>query len=131
MPTKEQMETAREQIGDVISRRYIEGNGDLCSCWFQPETPGAIGRTLVKWTLEGIPEPFMEIPRKGQMELLHEFVHWEGFSDAQELTVIQRVLDGEIRDSWMDGLDAVAPDAHLPTLDTIESRPEAEFEHGD
>ena len=131
MPTREQIETAREQIEDVISRRYIEGDGDMCSCWFQPETPGPIGMTLVKGTLEGMPEPFMEIPRKAQVELLHEFVNWDGFSDAQELTVIRRVLDGSSRNSWMDGLDAVDRDAHLVLPNEIEPWQEAGFEYGD
>ena len=45
MPTKEQMDAAVEHINDVIGRNYIEGDGDMCSCWFQPEGGGPVGMT--------------------------------------------------------------------------------------
>jgi len=140
MPTDEEKETVSEQIEDVIGRRYIESDGDMCSCWFQPETAGPIGMTIVQGTVEGTPEPFNEIPRKAQIELLHEFVNWKGFSDGQQFTVMQRVIEGECRDTWMEGIDAVAPDAHLPKANDIarlqkeiEQRrePEPEIEYGD
>lgn len=102
MPTKEQMATVRAQIEDVISRRYIESDGDMCSCWFQPETAGPIGARVVNGSPAGEPEPFNEIPTKAQVELLTAFVDWEGFDDSQAWGVIQRVMGGERADSWMD-----------------------------
>ena len=104
MPTEEQIATVRAQIEDVISRRYIESDGDMCSCWFQPETAGPIGMTIVDGVPPGKPEPFNEIPRKAQIELLASLVDWQGFDDSQELGVIQRVLDGESPDFWMGGM---------------------------
>ena len=48
MPTKDQIATVVANIKDVIGRNYIEGNGDMCSCWFQPEGGGRVGMGLFK-----------------------------------------------------------------------------------
>jgi uncharacterized protein YjbI with pentapeptide repeats len=108
MPTKEQMETASTHIADVISRNYIEGDGDMCSCWFQPEGGGPVGMTLFQGVSVGTPEPFVELPNRAKVDLLITYVDWKGFTDAQERRVIQRVLDGKSRESWMEGIEATA-----------------------
>jgi hypothetical protein len=110
MPTKEQMAAAAEHIRDVIGRRYIEGDGDACSCWFQPEGGGPVGMTVFQGVPVGTPEPFSDLPARARIELLDVYVDWEGFNDAQEWSVIQRVLDGESPEFWMDG---IVPDAAL------------------
>ena len=104
MPTKEQMATVAEHIRDVIGRRYIEGDGDMCSCWFQPEGGGRVGMGLFRGVPVGTPEPFADVPYRGKFELLLTYVNWEGFSHSQESHVIQRVIDGKSPDLWMDGI---------------------------
>jgi hypothetical protein len=123
MPTEEQITTVRMQIEDVISRRYIESNGNLCSCWFQPETSGPIGMTIVNGPPPpGNPEAFNEIPGKAQIEILDTLIDWKGFDDSQEVSIIQRVLDGKSPDLWMEGMQ---PDIEC------EQEPERGFEIGD
>jgi len=106
MPTKKQMKTASRDIADVISRNYIEGDGDMCSCWFQPEGGGRVGMTLFQKVPVGTPEPFTDLPNRAKVELLVTYVDWKGFSDAQERSVIQRILNGDSPEFWMDGIRA-------------------------
>ena len=107
MPTKEQIATTTEHIKDVIGRRYIEGDGDMCSCWFQPEGGGRVGMTVFQGVPVGTPEPFVDLPDRAKVELLVTYVDWKGFVDWQERSlVIQRVIDGESPALWMDGIDA-------------------------
>jgi len=110
MPTKEQMETASEHIKDVIGRNYIEGDGDQCSCWFQPEGGGAVGMTIFQGVPAGTPEPFAEMPSKAKAELLATCVGWDGFTDGERADVINRVLDGEDMEFWMDGIKNYNPE---------------------
>ena len=117
MPTKKQMATASKHIADVIGRNYIEGNGDMCSCWFQPEGGGPVGMTLFQGVPVGTPEPFTDVPYRGKLELLLTFVDWKGFSHSQESDVIHRVIDGKSPDIWMDGIQAEGP-----TVSTVKAR---------
>jgi hypothetical protein len=104
MPTKEQMKTAFRQIADVIGRNYIEGDGDQCSCWFQPEGGGPVGRSLFQGAPVGTPEPFTDLPDKARIELLVDCVDWEGFTGTERRSVQQRVLEGGGPESWMNGI---------------------------
>ena len=113
MPTKEQVNAAILHIADVIGRRYIEGNGDMCSCWFQPEGGGPLGIRIVQGVPVGTPEPFSDLPVKARIELLDVYVDWEGFDNAQESSVIQRVLDGESPEFWMDDIQ-ITDEQSLP-----------------
>ncbi len=111
MPTKEQIEITTEHIKDVIGRRYIEGDGDMCSCVFQPEGGGPVGVTVFQGIPTGTPEPFVDLPSWGKVELLVTYVGWKGFSDSERSLVLQRVVDGEISDLLMDGIEATkSPD---------------------
>jgi hypothetical protein len=105
MPTKEQIASATEHIKDVIGRRYIEGDGDMCSCWFQPEGGGPVGMTIFQGVPVGTPEPFADVPYRGKLELLLTYVDWKGFSLSQESDVTHRVIDGKSPELWMDGID--------------------------
>ena len=105
MPTKEQIDAAVEHINDVIGRNYIEGDGDMCSCWFQPEGGGPVGMTVFQGVPTGTPESFSQIPAKAKVELLQTYVRWEGFTVLQESNVIRRVLDGQSADEWMNGIE--------------------------
>ena len=58
MPTKEQMDTVVDHVRDVISRNYIEGDGDMCSCLFQPEGGGRVGITVFQGVPVGTPRAF-------------------------------------------------------------------------
>ena len=95
MPTKEQMKSVVEHINDVISRRYIEGDGDMCSCVFQPEGGGPVGVTLFQGIPVGTPEPFADLPSWGKIELLGTYIGWKGFSESERSLVIDRVLMAE------------------------------------
>ena len=64
MPTNEQIAAAVTEIKDVIGRRYIEGDGDMCSCWFQPEGGGVVGRAMFMGAMDGTPEPFVDLPSR-------------------------------------------------------------------
>ena len=104
MPTKEQITTATEHIKDVVGRNYIEGDGDMCSCVFQPEGGGSVGVTIFQGVPVGTPEPFADLPSWGKAELLVTYVGWQGFSDSERSLVFQRVLYGKNPDTWMDGI---------------------------
>lgn len=113
MPTKEHMATVAEHIRDVIGRRYIEGDGNQCSCWFRPEGGGPVGMGLFQGVPVGTPEPFADLPYRGKIELLITYVHWKGFSLSQESRVSHRVIDGESPDVWM---DSIAPSRNEKAL---------------
>lgn len=106
MPTREQMETTVAHIEDVTSRGYVEGDGDQCSCWFQPEGGGALGMGYFRGVPVGTPEPFGNLPDKAKVELLVTYVGWEGFDDAQVGRVIGRVVGGEGPDAWLLGIES-------------------------
>jgi hypothetical protein len=106
MPSQKQIAVVVDQIRDVIGRNYIESDGDECSCWFQPEGGGPVGRALFMGAVDGTPEPFIDLPTKAQVELLVTCVGWEGFSPLERTLVQQRVLDGQDSEYWMAGIDA-------------------------
>ena len=112
MPTKEQIATATDHIKDVIARNYIEGDGDMCSCVFQPEGGGRVGMGIFQGIPVGTPEPFANLPSWGKAELLVTYVGWQGFSDSESSLVHQRVIDGKSLDSWMDGIDVTKSADH-------------------
>jgi hypothetical protein len=106
MPTKEQMDTVAHHVKDVIGRNYIEGDGDMCSCVFQPQGGGPVGVNVFQGVPVGTPERFADLPSWGKIELLGTYVGWKGFSESERSLVIDRVLDGGSPDLWMDGIDA-------------------------
>jgi len=112
MPTKEQIATATEHIKDVIGKRYIEGDGDMYSCWFRPEGGGPVGAGLFQGVPVGTPERFADLPSRGKVELLVTYVDWKGFDGLQEDRVIERVLDGNSPDLWMTGIDVTKSPDH-------------------
>ncbi len=116
MPTKEQMETVVVHVKDVVSRNYIEGDGDMCSCVYQPEGGGRVGITVFQGVPVGTPEPFADLPSWGKVELLVTYVGWKGFSDAQKSDVIDRVIDGKSHDLWMGGIDVTTNHDHCKEM---------------
>jgi hypothetical protein len=114
MPTKEQIATVVANIKDVIGRNYIEGNGDMCSCWFQPEGGGRVGMGLFQGVPVGTPEPFADLPSQGKVELLTTYVDWKGFTDVQKRSVINVVLEGESHNFFEVMMDGIKPSVANP-----------------
>lgn len=114
MPTKDQIATVVANIKDVIGRNYIEGNGDMCSCWFQPEGGGRVGMGLFQGVPVGTPEPFADLPSRGKVELLTTYVDWKGFTDVQKRSVINVVLEGESHNFFEVMMDGIKPSVADP-----------------
>ena len=82
MPTANQIRVSIDHIEDVIGRSYIEGDGDMCSCWFPPEGGGPVGFTIFQGVPEGTSEPFVRLPESAKVELLVVYVDWDGFTSS-------------------------------------------------
>ena len=78
MPTREEMDAAIEQIGDVIGRRYLEGDGDLCSCRYAPEGGGNVGFTYCYPPEPGEVVPFAALDETSKFELLTTYLYFPG-----------------------------------------------------
>jgi hypothetical protein len=101
MPTQEQADTAVRHIADLVSRRFIDGGGDMCGCRYVPEGGGNVGMTYCYPPEPGESFVFAELDERSQVDRLVTYVDWEGFSDAQEMDVIQNVIDGKEQAHWM------------------------------
>jgi hypothetical protein len=120
MPTPEQMQTALEEIADVVGRRYIEVLGeDACGCRYAPEGGGEFGTTYCFPPEPGEAVPFAELDELSKSELLSTYVSWEGFTRGEDLVVMHEVIEGNGPDAWMAdievsvgdlGMDRIAPE---------------------
>ena len=95
MPTREQMAAAPTHIKDVIGRNYVEGDGDMCSCWFQPEGGGPVGRTMFQGAPVGVPEPFAELLSRAKVNCSLPALIGKGSATRRTGCVIDGVIDGE------------------------------------
>ncbi len=92
MPTKQQLDRVTDEIEIFVGGLEVvrlEGQRIV------PATASREGEYLF-W------EDLVDTQRRDALALV---VDWRGFSEGQKDSVIQRVLDGESRDSWMDGID--------------------------
>ena len=105
MPTTRQMKTVRSHIADVIGRRYIEGDGDMCSCRYAPEGGGNVGVTYCHPPESGETVPFAELDETSKYELLTTYVGWDGFDFEQDAVVMRNVIDGKGDADWMSGIE--------------------------
>ena len=58
-------------------------------------------------------------------------IDWQGFTDEQKRRVIQRVLDSEDPDTWMDGLARSLWDQGVNLVKAVRARPAGEQAKGD
>lgn len=89
MPTKQQREAVEQQIGWLRSMSYLLENGELVS--------GPVSDAVAPW--------WEDLNRAQQQAILAEYVNWSGFTEAQENSVIERVLDGQDAEFWFDGME--------------------------
>jgi hypothetical protein len=119
MPTKEQMDAVEQKVEWLKSRRYardashpptpmpdelIESLNNLRDDGKPPVSPSDLA--LPGWE---------DLSRGEQQAVLSVDVAWKGFSEAQRDDVINRVLDGQDAEFWMDGVaDKRQPDSRKP-----------------
>ena len=88
MPSQDQMESVTNRIGWLKSTDYGLGEG---------MSSGAAPDEILPWW-QGLSNP-------ERVAVLDAEVVWEGFSDAQKESVIERVVDGQDSEFWMDGIE--------------------------
>jgi hypothetical protein len=120
MPTREQMETV---VGEVEIWR---GGLNVLPIEDKHGVPAAEGRRFLFWD---------EMTEDYRRHALASEIDWEGFTEGQKDNVIRRVLDGQVAESWMDGITASRPSYqvwHANDLEAVhQSRMErAPYVHG-
>jgi hypothetical protein len=96
MPTKEQMNRVANEI------EILTGGLEVVRAEEKHAIPASDGRTVLFWA---------DLVGDHRRDALGTAINWEGFSEVQKDSVMQRVLDGECADFWMDDVKADnAPD---------------------
>lgn len=101
MPTSEQIEAAVEQIFALTAeefRGFTNWKDDRLLCeWYRTKDwdDGIEGTEKRSW---------QDLGDEGRNHVLRGNVDWSGFTEAQENNVIQRVMEDESPDLWMDGI---------------------------
>src|SRR5262249_12431021 len=123
MPTRQQMDWVTQKIEWLQSIRYgrdapdppapmpdglIEDMNTVRDAGTPPVSPADL--TLPGWN---------DLSRTEQQAVLEADVFWSasGFTEAQKVDVIRRVLDGEEAGFWMDGIAADAASPQRPSSD--------------
>jgi hypothetical protein len=99
MPTREQMEAVVREIDLWLAGLAVLPIQD------KHGLPAAEGRRFLFWD---------EMTEDYRRHALASEIDWKGFTEGQKDNVIRRVLDGQVAESWMDGITAPkssAPDS--------------------
>lgn len=100
MPTPQEIETVSQRIEWLQSMSYLIEDGKLAS--------GPVSDAVAPW--------WDSLSREQQDTVLREDVNWTGFTEAQENSVIERVLDGQEPEFWMDGIAPHAATAEIASM---------------
>jgi hypothetical protein len=90
MPTKEQMDRVTSEI------EILTGGLEVVRVEEKHALPASDGRTVLFWD---------DLVGEHRRDALATAINWQGFSEAQKDSVIQRVIDGEEPNFWMDGIE--------------------------
>jgi hypothetical protein len=111
MPTKEQMNRVTKDIDLLIGGLEVIPSEEK-----HHVLPASQGRGFLFWN--------ELIDNHHRRDALASVIDWQGFTDAQESSVIQRVLDGEDAEFLMDGIgqepDGIPDSDHRPGQRTQE-----------
>ncbi len=99
MPTKEQIFRVTDEIDNFV------GGLEVVRLEGERIVPASASR-------EGEYLFWDDLVATQRRDALAIVVDWQGFTEGQKDSVIQRVLDGESRDSWMDGIDVITNHDH-------------------
>jgi hypothetical protein len=105
MPTKEQMESVSKRIEELQEATYHCPDDGFPRPSPGQETKGhhrEVMSSPTSW------DTWSGLSRGELTNVLETLVDWSGFTEAQRADVIQRVLDGEEMDFWMDGVEQSA-----------------------